>query len=188
MGDEGSLKKYAQILARVGLGDFTEDEIRKLVPEIQKQNDRVKRTIAPNSFLPLDLDEALRHAGKGSFSMGKDSPSYKISGSVKPGFERVKEAFEKNFRRGLERDAQLAIYHKGTLVVDLWGSNTEPNASMAPPGGYDAATLQIIYSSSKAITSCVVAFAADQGWLAFADHIGTGAHGLMQKRYLKIHR
>ena len=33
-----------------------------------------------------------------------------ISGSVSPGFEPVREAFEENFRKGLEANAQCCAY------------------------------------------------------------------------------
>ena len=40
----------------------------------------------------------------------KSSQLVKVEGSVSPGFESVKEMFEKNFRRGAEDSAQLCVY------------------------------------------------------------------------------
>ena len=42
-----------------------------------------------------------------------------IHGFVKPGFEPVQRAFEKNFAEGLERGASVAVTKDGELVVDL---------------------------------------------------------------------
>ena len=50
------------------------------------------------------------------------APEYVISGSVAPGYEPVKEMFEKNFENGTEEHSQLCAYVKGEKVVDLWGT------------------------------------------------------------------
>ena len=95
------------------------------------------------------LEEAAALAGAAPFSTSPTA-RYEVRGSVAPGYEAVREAFESNFASGWERDAQLCVYHRGARVVDLWGSSAEPGFSMAPAGGaYDAETLQIIYSSTK---------------------------------------
>ena len=49
---------------------------------------------------------------------------YSIGGDVKPGFELVREEFEKGFKLGLERDAQICVYVGTEVVVDLWGTTT----------------------------------------------------------------
>ena len=52
----------------------------------------------------------------------------KIEGSVKPGFEPVKETFQNRMASLKEINAQLCIYVEEECVVDLWGSVTEdPN-------------------------------------------------------------
>ena len=50
------------------------------------------------------------------------APHYTISGNVAPGYEPVKEMFEKNFENGTEEHSQLCAYVKGEKVVDLWGT------------------------------------------------------------------
>ena len=50
------------------------------------------------------------------------APEYVISGTVAPGYEPVKEMFEKNFENGTEEHSQLCAYVKGEKVVDLWGT------------------------------------------------------------------
>ena len=42
--------------------------------------------------------------------------------SLAPGYEPVKELFERNFRNGTEEHSQLCAYVKGEKVVDLWGT------------------------------------------------------------------
>ena len=73
----------------------------------------------------------------------------------------------------------------GQAVVDLWGENTEtettrppamnalglPKYSTAPAEGYDGDTLQIVYSSTKAMAATVFALAADRGLLAYDDKV-----------------
>ncbi len=39
-----------------------------------------------------------------------ESAEVRIHGFVSPGYEPVKELFEKNFKRGLEANAQLCAY------------------------------------------------------------------------------
>ena len=52
----------------------------------------------------------------------------KIEGSVKPGFEQVKETFQQRMAGLKEINAQLCIYVGEECVVDLWGSVTDdPN-------------------------------------------------------------
>lgn len=46
-----------------------------------------------------------------------------INGYVKPGFEKVKNEFIKNFEKRGELGAACCIYLKGEKVVDLWGDS-----------------------------------------------------------------
>ena len=122
----------------------------------------------------IDLDAAIEHVGCGPFSMTPSLTSltsFTIGGTVEPGYEDVKAAFALNFEKGLERNSQLCIYHDGKPVVDLWGENTEADYSTAPPEGYDGDTLQIVYSSTKAMAATVFALAADRGHLSYDDPV-----------------
>ena len=51
------------------------------------------------------------------------TPGGTIGGTVKPGWEKVKDAFANNFAAGREKGAQLVIKLEGETVVDLWGSS-----------------------------------------------------------------
>ena len=43
------------------------------------------------------------------------------SGWTARGFEQVRDVFEDGFATGAELGAAFAAYHRGELVVDLWG-------------------------------------------------------------------
>lgn len=55
--------------------------------------------------------------------------------------------------------------------MDIYGSTSEGDFSNSPASGYDAETLQIVYSSTKAITSAVMAQAVDRGLLNYDDKV-----------------
>jgi len=92
------------------------------------------------------------------------APEYVISGSVAPGYEPVKEMFEKNFENGTEEHSQLCAYVKGEKVVDLWGTVDKTS-------GFDADSLTNVFSSTKSLTAIMMAMAKDRGLLDYADKI-----------------
>ncbi len=50
-----------------------------------------------------------------------DPSGVTVNGSCAPAFERVRDAFEKNFTDGDEVGAAVAVWVDGDLVVNLWG-------------------------------------------------------------------
>ncbi len=80
-----------------------------------------------------------------------------------PGFEPVREAFEANFARRGELGAACAAYHRGALVVDLWGGWRDPGQSQ--PWMQD--TLVLVYSTSKGLAAMTLALAHSRGWLDY---------------------
>lgn len=56
-------------------------------------------------------------------ALGK--PFYPVNGYVKPGYERVLEAYRANFEAGDEIGSTLCIYIEGEKVVDLHGGWTD---------------------------------------------------------------
>ena len=54
-----------------------------------------------------------------------------VNGTVKPGFERVRAAFEQNFSSGAEIGAACAAVVDNELVVDLWGGEADPATNRA---------------------------------------------------------
>ena len=105
-------------------------------------------------------------------------PRVRYGGSVKPGFEKVEAQFRLHFDQGVEAGAQCSAYIKGELVVDLWGVREgTPGANT-----YSGSTLQNVFSSTKVVTSLVVAMLVDRGQLAYATTLASlwpefGAHG-----------
>ena len=89
-----------------------------------------------------------------------------VTGSVAPGYERFRDAFEANFARNWEDHAQLCIYHRGARVVDLSGHSGAEN-----PHAYDAGTLQNIFSSGKNFEAIACLLLVDRGLLRYEDKI-----------------
>ncbi|MGA5498686.1 serine hydrolase domain-containing protein [Streptomyces cinereoruber] len=78
-----------------------------------------------------------------------------VHGTVEPGFESVREVFA-GIAADEARDggAQLAVHHRGRLVVDLWGGD-----------GVDGDSLLALYSSSKGAMALIVALLVQDGVL-----------------------
>lgn len=73
-------------------------------------------------------------------------------GFVEPGFEAVREAFERNFAEESEVGAAFAAYLHGNPVVDLWGGVAD-SLSGRP---WERDTLQMIASGTKALVAVCV--------------------------------
>ena len=84
-----------------------------------------------------------------------------IDGFVAPGWEPVREAFAANFSERGDLGAGVAVYRRGRLVVDLVGGHRDRDRSEP----YDRDTLQLIFSSTKGVTSACVAVCVERGWL-----------------------
>jgi CubicO group peptidase (beta-lactamase class C family) len=86
-----------------------------------------------------------------------------VQGSVDRGFEPVRDAFAENFERHGEVGAACCVYRDGRQVVDLW-------AGMKAPGGaepYTGDTPQLVFSTTKGITSIAAHILAEEGRLDF---------------------
>jgi CubicO group peptidase (beta-lactamase class C family) len=86
-----------------------------------------------------------------------------IDGTVAPGFEPVRAAFEANFDRRGELGAACAAYHRGDLVVDLWGGWRDATRTAA----WAQDTLVLVYSTSKGLAAMTLALAHSRGWLDY---------------------
>lgn len=91
-----------------------------------------------------------------------------IRGTVAPGFEPVRAAFEHNFANEGEIGAGFCLYVDGTRVVDLTGGVREPGG--AP---YDADTLQLVFSSTKGITAACAHLLVQRGLLDLDEPVAT---------------
>ena len=81
-----------------------------------------------------------------------------IHGTCDPRFAPVREAFEGNFKDGLEVGASVAVTRDGVPVVDLW-------AGEAVQGGapWQRDTIVNVYSTTKTMAAISVLVLADRG-------------------------
>ncbi len=84
-------------------------------------------------------------------------------GQVAPGFEGVRDAFERNFAKRGEIGAAVAAYWRGQKVVDLWGGRRTPGGT--EPWNED--TLVVVMSSTKGLSAMTLAVANARGWLDY---------------------
>ena len=82
-----------------------------------------------------------------------------INGWTAPGFEEVREAFQGNFDQGLEAGAAFGAYHRGELVVDLWGGVADTRTGRP----WEQDTLVLVYSTTKGITAMCANRLVQQG-------------------------
>ncbi|HZX01743.1 serine hydrolase domain-containing protein [Kribbella sp.] len=72
-------------------------------------------------------------------------------------WEQTAEAFERNFTEYGEPGAAFAAYHRGELVVDLWG------------GTADRDTIHLMFSGTKGLTAACVLLLVQRGRLQLDD-------------------
>jgi CubicO group peptidase (beta-lactamase class C family) len=90
-----------------------------------------------------------------------------VGGYVKPGFERVREAFAANFGRDdhyRELGAALSVYRKGERVVHIHGGWRD----VARTQPFTADTLVNIWSATKGLAAVEVAMLVDRGLVDYA--------------------
>lgn len=78
-----------------------------------------------------------------------------------PGFERVAEAFERNFADGEEVGAAFAAYVDGVAVVDVWGGMAD-RAGGVP---WAADTLVPVFSATKGLVATCLLLLVERGAL-----------------------
>lgn len=82
-------------------------------------------------------------------------------GTVKPGFERVAEAFQKNFDAKGEVGASVCLTVGGETVADLWGGTADQKTG-AP---WTSDTVSIVFSCTKGATAVCAHVLASRGKL-----------------------
>lgn len=88
----------------------------------------------------------------------------KSQGTVAPGFEPVRAAFESNFSGGDENGAAFCMTREGETVVDIWGGYAD-EAQQRP---WDRDTIVNVYSTTKTMTALTALLLADKGALDFS--------------------
>jgi CubicO group peptidase (beta-lactamase class C family) len=84
-----------------------------------------------------------------------------IGGTVAPGFEPVRDEFERNFAERGEVGAACCVYRGSEAVVDLWGGTTTVDGD-AP---YTDRTLQMVASATKGALAIVAHRLVERGEL-----------------------
>ncbi|CAF1380268.1 unnamed protein product [Didymodactylos carnosus] len=102
-----------------------------------------------------------------SFKLDLSDPDYNIGGTVKKGWEPLRDLFQENFENELDLGASLAIYHQGELVVDLWGGWFDEQKTKP----YDNDTLQLVFSTSKGLVATAVALCVQRHLLNYTDMV-----------------
>ncbi|MFN8038625.1 MAG: serine hydrolase domain-containing protein [Acidimicrobiales bacterium] len=82
-------------------------------------------------------------------------------GWTAPGFEGVRDAFDKNFADGTEVGAAFSAYHRGQKVVDVWGGI----ADQATGRAWEEDTIIPVFSTTKGMTAICANQLAQQGQL-----------------------
>ena len=82
-----------------------------------------------------------------------------VHGSVKSGFEAVRDAFARNFKSDFEVGASVAVMHKGEMVVDIWAGHTDLDRTQ--PWNED--TVINVWSTTKTQMFLCVLILADDG-------------------------
>jgi CubicO group peptidase (beta-lactamase class C family) len=98
------------------------------------------------------------------------SVKYEIHGTAAPGFEAVRAAFAENFAREgdyQEVGAALIAFHRGRLVVDLWGGF----ADRARTRPWRRDTLANVWSATKGVVAAAVAILVDRGVFRYEDKV-----------------
>ncbi len=102
----------------------------------------------------------------------------KIEGHCKKGFERVADAFTKNFGEHDEVGASVCITVAGETVVDMWGGMADPKTK-AP---WKKDTVSVVFSCTKGATALCAHMLASRGKLDLDAPVTElwpefGAHG-----------
>lgn len=114
-----------------------------------------------------------------------------IKGTVKDGFQRVKEAFAENFASHGEVGASLAVMIDGEIVVDIWGGYADAQRTES----WESDTIANVFSTTKGMVAICVNRLIEQGkidpeapvatyWPEFAE----GGKESLPVKYLLCHQ
>jgi CubicO group peptidase (beta-lactamase class C family) len=84
----------------------------------------------------------------------------RIEGTVAPGFESVRDLYEREMRTMAEENTQLCVYYQGEKVVDLW-------ASAGNDSKFSPDSLVNIFSSGKSLEAIAIASLVARGLLDY---------------------
>ncbi len=88
-------------------------------------------------------------------------------GHSQPNFSPVARAFRRQLRN-VEGGAAVAVYHRGELVVDLWGGERTDDGDP-----WESDTLAMCFSTTKGVVSFALHLQAEAGRLAYDEPVAT---------------
>ena len=89
---------------------------------------------------------------------------FNIQGRTSSGWEFVRGLFQENFAEDRDLGGSIAMYHRGELVVDLYGGWFD----RAETKRYDTETLQLVFSTSKGLVAIAAALCVQRGLLDYS--------------------
>uniref|UniRef100_A0A914W077 Beta-lactamase-related domain-containing protein n=1 Tax=Plectus sambesii TaxID=2011161 RepID=A0A914W077_9BILA len=96
----------------------------------------------------------------------KSLNDHHVAGTVDPGFEKVKEVFEKNFQDGWEsQGAAFAAYWKGKKIIDIWGGFADRECARP----WEEDTMMLAFSTTKAVCAICFAMLVEKGLVSYDD-------------------
>ena len=90
-----------------------------------------------------------------------------IHGVCPDRFASVREAFAANFANDLEHGARFAVTVEGEVIIDLWAGFADRKRTLP----FTENTLTPVFSTTKAVTSLVVARAVGQGLIDYRQPV-----------------
>ncbi|CAF4564229.1 unnamed protein product, partial [Rotaria socialis] len=90
-----------------------------------------------------------------------------VGGIVQNDWESLRALFEQNFQNNVDLGASLAVYHRGKLVVNLWGGWFDKQKTKP----YDNDTLQLVFSTPKGLVAMTIALCVQRGLLNYTDKV-----------------
>lgn len=88
---------------------------------------------------------------------------------VLAGWEPVRDALVEGFDNGQDHGAGVAVYHRGTCVVDVMGGWQDKDHTIA----YGPDSLQTVFSTTKGIMSIAVAMCVQRGLIDYSEKVAT---------------
>lgn len=117
----------------------------------------------PETRMQSSRERSREMKTRGEQDLGTAAGTSPVQGEVGPGFEGVRDEFERNFAERGELGAACAVYHEGEKVVDLWGGYRD----LERQEPWEQDTLVLVYSTTKGLAGMAMAVAHSRGLL---DH------------------
>lgn len=90
-----------------------------------------------------------------------------MPGTAASKFKPIQEVFARQLAEGKGVGAAVAVYHRGELVVDLWGGQAD-HTSGRP---WEEDTICVVYSTTKGAAATCLHMLADRGLLSYDDPV-----------------